>query len=210
MDNAGATPLHKAAHRGWDHTVKLLVDLGADVNMAMDKDNRTALHLASFQGHTETVRVLVQTCGANVAAKTTAEATALHYAAMGGHSEVVAVLLDECDADVMCRMKGGRTALHLAAAKQFFPVVRVLMAFLLNPKDVSVERRRARARMVLRRMALSSSRDRPRTLLGPKHRIFSHSRISRARGHLSPQDEGRTPAQMAKQPLEQLIQAIFV
>jgi ankyrin repeat protein len=138
VDNAGASPLHKAAHRGWDSTVRLLVvELGAEVNKAMDKDHRTALHLACFQGHTETVRSLVTTCGANVESTTTAGATALHYAAMGGHSEVVAVLLDECSADIMARMNGGRTALHLAAAKQFYPVVRVLMAFLLNPKDVS-------------------------------------------------------------------------
>lgn len=136
VDHAGASPLHKAAHRGWHTTARLLVvDLGADVNKTMDKDCRTALHLASFQGHGDTIRTLVKDCGADVDAVTTAKATALHYAAMGGHAKAVTILLAECGANVMAKMNGGRTALHLASLKGHMDVVHALVGQLLGPKD---------------------------------------------------------------------------
>lgn len=54
----GATPLIMAAHRGRTAAVKLLLELGAEVN-AKDPESRTALHWAAAGDHATVVRALL-------------------------------------------------------------------------------------------------------------------------------------------------------
>jgi ankyrin repeat protein len=67
-------------HRAIFHpkVVKLLLDKGADVNVAQ-KDGATALHAAASEGHTETVKLLLDR-GADVNAENDSRETPLHLA----------------------------------------------------------------------------------------------------------------------------------
>jgi ankyrin repeat protein len=53
----GATPLHCASHHGHASIVKLLLQVGADVNRAMS-DGRTPMWFASSYCHADVVRVI--------------------------------------------------------------------------------------------------------------------------------------------------------
>ena len=52
------TPLHYASRDGHIDIVKLLVDLGADIEVRTDFGS-TPLHLASYRGHIDMVKLLV-------------------------------------------------------------------------------------------------------------------------------------------------------
>ncbi|KAL8884391.1 MAG: hypothetical protein Q9192_006858, partial [Flavoplaca navasiana] len=61
----GQSALQHATEYGRLSMVKLLIDLGADINVAADGEWRTALQLASWRGYLEMVQLLVQS-GADV------------------------------------------------------------------------------------------------------------------------------------------------
>ena len=52
-----------ASQRGHNDTVRVLMELGADMEVK-DEDGRTALFWASYEGHADTVQLLLQ-AGAN-------------------------------------------------------------------------------------------------------------------------------------------------
>jgi ribosomal protein L32 len=86
------TALQRAAHSGHYHTVKRLIDAGADVNKALD-NGATPLFIAAQQGHVEIVRALID-AGADVNKALDDGATPLFIAAQQGHVEIVRVLKD--------------------------------------------------------------------------------------------------------------------
>ena len=55
----GESPIIRAAHNGHLHTVRFLVEHGADVN-AIDMGDNTALHWAAMRGHVEIVKYLLE------------------------------------------------------------------------------------------------------------------------------------------------------
>src|SRR3974390_2800515 len=65
MDEAGATPFLRAAQSGDLLLMKLLLDLGADVNARDTLDGRTALMGAAHKGRNDGIELLVQH-GANL------------------------------------------------------------------------------------------------------------------------------------------------
>lgn len=62
--------------------VRTLLEAGADVNAAVDKEQRTALHLAAFWGGPELIDLLLQK-GASVSRADAYGRTPLHFAARG-------------------------------------------------------------------------------------------------------------------------------
>ncbi|XP_035665705.1 death-associated protein kinase 1-like [Branchiostoma floridae] len=100
----GETALHWASRNGNTEMVKLLVQLGTDVE-AKDKDGETALHVASMKRNTEMVKLLVQ-LGANVEAKNMDGRTALHVASGNGNTEMVKLLI-QLGANVEAKDKDG-------------------------------------------------------------------------------------------------------
>lgn len=83
-----------SAHQGQTEMVALLVEFGADVNLA-NSEGVTALMMAALEGHCDIVRLLVQ-AGADITMKDCRKEGALVGAAKSGHLNVVAYLLS-CD-----------------------------------------------------------------------------------------------------------------
>ncbi len=84
--------LMEAAVRGNVGVMKLLIENGADVNMA-DKDGWTALMGVTVPGHLESVKLLLEH-GADVRAKNHNGETALIMAAGTKHTEIRGALLE--------------------------------------------------------------------------------------------------------------------
>jgi ankyrin repeat protein len=111
------SPLMRAAIRGFDSSVGLLLDLGADVN-AKDVHGKTALYYAAVQGRSDVVGVLIHS-GADVNAQTKGGSlgslgtTALMAAAGLGYVEIARQLL-EANANTRLRDRTGCTAWIIA------------------------------------------------------------------------------------------------
>mmetsp|Transcript_89087 Transcript_89087/g.237741 ORF Transcript_89087/g.237741 Transcript_89087/m.237741 type:complete len:156 (+) Transcript_89087:1457-1924(+) len=58
-DNMGKSPLHHAAARGRVATVRVLLELKADLNQTT-KEEMTALHIAAEVGHADAVKALLE------------------------------------------------------------------------------------------------------------------------------------------------------
>ena len=58
-DIYGRTPLHLAAGNGRKEVAQILVESGAEVNVA-DGDGRTPLHWAAKRGHKEVAQLLIE------------------------------------------------------------------------------------------------------------------------------------------------------
>jgi hypothetical protein len=89
-ESNGYTPLTWASSRGHTEVVRLLLEAGADVNVAAN-DGQTALMRAADYGHAETLRLLIDS-GADVNAKSNNGITALRFATLKGHSRIVEML----------------------------------------------------------------------------------------------------------------------
>ncbi|KAM0431394.1 hypothetical protein ACHAPT_005371 [Fusarium lateritium] len=125
-DRGGATAVHLAAIGGMDHTVKLLIKLGARYQVK-DREGLAPLHWAASIGHTATVEVLLQQERLDLDATDLAGFTALHKAAENGRVEIVKLLIDS-GADVEASGDGQDTALHRAVAKGQMESVKVLLS----------------------------------------------------------------------------------
>ena len=138
----GHASLHWAAIEGHEETVRVLVELGANIEARDTTTGSTPLHLAAIEGHEETVRALVE-LGANIEARDTkgqqVKDMKKPYASLqignahlyigqplGGHEETVRVLV-ELGANIEARDTFGSTPLHLAAGEGHEETVRVLV-----------------------------------------------------------------------------------
>jgi len=109
----GFTPLGLAAFFGHPEAVRLLIENGADPNLASANAQRVApLHSAVAGGKVEIVRMLLAR-GADVHARQDLGFTALHGAAVGGGEEMIRLLLDQ-GADPAARNVAGKTPADLA------------------------------------------------------------------------------------------------
>ncbi len=88
----GVTPLTCLSRQGNRDVVKLLIKLGADVNLK-DKHGETALMVASYYGHKEIVQMLIKV-GADVNARSNHGDTALIYASRYGYKDIAELLIN--------------------------------------------------------------------------------------------------------------------
>jgi ankyrin repeat protein len=109
-DSHGVTPLQLAVASGAFWNAKLLIEHGADVNVA-DEFGTTALYRAQESGSAE----LLVEHGAAVNAADRDGNTPLHQAISSGRAEVADLLLAR-GASVSAENREGRTPLHVAAA----------------------------------------------------------------------------------------------
>lgn len=108
--NLSEKPLHAAAATGNSETVKLLVELGANVNCT-NEFMRTPMHYAAAGGHLDVVKVL-HAAGANLQAVDFRGSTPLHDAAAAKHRKVYIYLL-ELDASDTTRDNAGKSPTEL-------------------------------------------------------------------------------------------------
>lgn len=120
----GRTPLHLASQRGQYRVARILVELGADVQLTSD-GLHGPLHIAAETGHTSTSRLLVKH-GAGIESQTATGCTALHLAAQNGHLATIKMLLAE-GADPHSQNRALRTACHLAAESGHSEVLKELL-----------------------------------------------------------------------------------
>ena len=107
------SPLSHAAENGHERVVQILLDKGADPNLA-DKSGRTALLWAVLNDHRAVAEQLLAR-GADVQGRDHDQWTALSFAVRNGSTPMANLLLD-MGADVSATIKGGYTALHLAVS----------------------------------------------------------------------------------------------
>jgi len=88
----GWTPLLQAAINGYEATVKLLLDRGADIECKGAEDGRTPLSQATEKGHVAVVDLLLDE-GANIESRDNFGWTPLLYAVSNDHEALVKVLL---------------------------------------------------------------------------------------------------------------------
>ena len=105
------SPLSHAAENGHERVVQILLDKGAEPNLA-DKSGRTALLWAVLNEHRVVAEQLLAR-GADVQKRDNARWTALLFA-VRNRSTSMANLLLEMGADVSATIRGGYTTLHLA------------------------------------------------------------------------------------------------
>ena len=122
------SPLMLAAFAGKTGHMKLFIEAGADVNLAMPVGGETALHDAAVQGHTDAVELLIE-AGADVNRTANSNAptsmftgrklageTPLHFAAEFGDAAMIAALL-EAGADKSRANSQGDLAIDYATRK---------------------------------------------------------------------------------------------
>jgi ankyrin repeat protein len=124
LDSLGNTPLAWAAKNGFDATVTLLTDSGANVTQ-QNKEGMTALQWAAGNGHAAIVQHLHKK-GADIETTDKNGWTPLHRAAYNGHAHVVKLLI-QSKANVEAMDGSTWTAMHRAATMGQTDVVRLLI-----------------------------------------------------------------------------------
>lgn len=140
----GRTPVQAAAEGGHEDVVRLLWDLGADVNAAPSPSGGlTALQAASRGGHLALVAfLLAKGADVNAAASRIMGFTALQAACFAGDMEVAHLLMQHgADANAPGSWLHGGTALHAAASGGHTEMVERLLASGADPNSVAGSRR---------------------------------------------------------------------
>ena len=128
-DDAGQTPLSRAAAGGHEAVVKLLLATGkVDVNLKDTEYGRTPLSYAAWGGHEAIVKLLLATGKVDVNLKDDSGRTLLTWAAWGGYEAVAKLLLATGEVDVDSKDDSGRTPLLYAAAGGHEALFKLLQA----------------------------------------------------------------------------------
>jgi len=125
-DSAGNCALHKAAVKGHEAVVDILVSRRCD----LDKPNNfgcTALYLACKAGRAGVVDRLIK-AGADAARPTHSGATPLFVAAFDGFVDVLELLLHADGTSVDAPTKDGKTPFMIAASNGHWPAAKLLLA----------------------------------------------------------------------------------
>ena len=109
----GDSPMHAAAAAGQVGAVKMLLDMGFDIN-TQNAQKSTPLHLACFNGQDVVVHELLEH-GADTNIPNENGSTSLHHAAASTHGALCLELLVSSGADVNVKNNDGITPLHMTA-----------------------------------------------------------------------------------------------
>ncbi len=123
----GCSSLVFASQNGHGDVVKLLVERGANVNLAT-ASGWTALMLASKHGHYGIVKLLLEV-GAELNSLQCVGTTALIQATLGGHCHVVRMLLEKGAEVNIATVPEGKTALTIACWLGHTNIVEMLLKF---------------------------------------------------------------------------------
>ena len=129
------SPIIFAANNGHLSTVKVLIEMGANIN---DRSNnfRTPLIWSSIWGHYDVCKYLIEK-GANVSAADSDGMTALMLAVAKSQNDIVYLLIDQNKAITVSNKFGG-TALSIAEAKGDISIEEALRPFFLKKRNESV------------------------------------------------------------------------
>jgi hypothetical protein len=126
--SGGWTPLTAAITAKQPATAKILLDAGADPNVAADEEQHkglTALHIAAEQSMEEMVELLLSK-GANIHARTFSETTPFYRAARGGSLPILQMLYS-AGSDINARTWDGWTPLFEAVTRGHVRIVQKLL-----------------------------------------------------------------------------------
>jgi len=137
MDKDGWTVMHYAALRGHLDVVKILIQLGVDVD-SRNHNGWTPLYGAVNNGYPDVIKALVES-GADVNAKDENGEIPIHIAVFKDYPDVVKVLI-ELGADINGKKNNGETPLHEAtywSHPNEIEIIRILVEFGadVNAKD---------------------------------------------------------------------------
>lgn len=128
------TALHDGARMGFDTTVRLLLENGAEVD-ALNSDKETPLHIAAMKGHKAVLQILLDH-GADVSAKNQAGEAALQVAARYGHEAIVRHLLDRLGEEINSQALLATSKVFRVAAAGDEKAMQVLIG---NGADIKVK-----------------------------------------------------------------------
>ncbi|CAB3249987.1 unnamed protein product [Arctia plantaginis] len=108
-DNAGYTPLHYAARKGYTDICKLLLQNGAQIDAQTKSGQASPLHKAAVAGKIETIQFLIQS-GAQINKQDADGQTILHKAAINKHLDLFNYLLETYNELAIVKDNKGHTA----------------------------------------------------------------------------------------------------
>ncbi|WP_265027666.1 ankyrin repeat domain-containing protein [Wolbachia endosymbiont (group B) of Chorthippus parallelus] len=122
------TPLHYAAHLGYQSSAEVLINNNSTVIDTKDSDNNEPLHIATACGHENIVKLLLKNEKGllSVNNKGKSDWRPLHYAAEGGHLPIVKFLIEK-KADINAVNSDGKTPLELAREREHQEIVSLLL-----------------------------------------------------------------------------------
>ena len=112
----GWTALHQASSHNQLEALQLLLESGANTEVAQVDSRLTALHIAAIRGNTDTVRALLEH-GADLNKNDVHGWKALHFAVANGHYLLVQLILEH-DADAVRAAEGHTSLLVLCLTNE--------------------------------------------------------------------------------------------